>query len=325
MNRRDFIQKTGVAATPLLFGGLLSACTPSSKTEEKKVDSTSTAALTTEPSIKNFGLQLWTVKEDMLIDPKGTLKALAGYGYKQIESFQSEKGIFWGMKPAEFKMLLDDLGMTIISSHCDSQYSLDPKKFDEFKKLADDAASAGLKYLINPYLGFLKTLDEFKKATEGFNKQGEVLKASGMRFAYHNHHYSFTKMDGQFPQDIMINGSNPETVDFEMDMYWVTAAKQNPIEWLKKYPNRFKLCHIKDIYGADKVAEIQKSEKVNPDFPINASCILGTGTIDFAKILPVAKDNGVQYFIVEQERFDKGTRLESVDADAAYMKKLVFA
>ena len=327
VNRRNFLRQTGlIAATPLIVNQLWS-CTPSSKTEEKTTDSTATSSIISEPSVKDFGLQLWTVQKEMALDPKGTLKALASYGYKQIESFQGEKGVFWGMTAKEFKTYMDELGMNIISTHCNPEYTMKKETEKEFGKLVDDAASIGMKYLINPFLGSLKTADEWKKAAEGLNRQGEMAAKAGLRVAYHNHNFEFKKFaDGTMPEVILLEGTDPKLVDFEMDIFWVVKAGENPEEWLKKYNNRFKLCHIKDLYKDEKVAELQKNKnEVMILDDVSASCDLGTGKIDFAKILSTSKANGIEYFIVEQERFDNTTPLKAVEADANYMKKLVFA
>ncbi|MEI9807426.1 MAG: sugar phosphate isomerase/epimerase [Bacteroidota bacterium] len=138
--------------------------------------------------------------------------------------------------------------------------------------------------------------------------KGEICKKNGIRFAYHNHDYSFKTMDGQFPQDIMMANTDPALVDFEMDMYWVITGGQDPIAWIKKYPKRFRLCHVKDrMKGATETG---------------ASCVLGEGSIDYPSILKEAKTLGMEYFIVEQERYDGTTPLKAAEADAAYMKKL---
>ena len=327
LNRRDFLRQTGLlTATPLIANQLWS-CTPASKTEEKNADSTATSSIISEPSVKDFGIQLWTVKEDMLKDPKGVLKSLAGYGYKQIESFQGERGIFWGMSAKEMKTLMDDLGMNLVSTHCNPDYTMKKETEKEFGKLVDDAASIGMKYLINPFLGSLKTADEWKKAAEGLNRQGEMAAKAGLRVAYHNHNFEFKKYaDGTMPEVILLDETDPKLVDFEMDMFWVVKAGENPEGWLEKYSNRFKLCHIKDLYKDEKVAEIRKNKAeamVLDD--VSASCDLGLGKINFPKILNTAKANGVEYFIVEQERFDNTTPMKAVEGNARYMKKLVFA
>ena len=251
-------------------------------------------------NIKKFGIQLWSVRDDLAKDPKAVLKQLSGYGYKQIESFEGSKGMFWGMSHTEFKKQMDDLGMKIISSHCDIG--------KDFEKKAAEAAEIGMKYLICPWKGPQKSLDNFKQFADEFNQKGDICKKNGIRFAYHNHDYSFTAMEGQFPQDIMMKNTDAGLVDFEMDMYWVVTGGQDIEAWLKKYPNRFRLCHVKDRTKNTK-------EK-------DASCIVGTGSIDYPKILKTAKKSGVQYFIIEQERWDGTTPLKAAEADAAYMKTL---
>jgi len=253
--------------------------------------------------LQKFGLQLWTVKEDMAKDPKQTLKAVASFGYKQLESFEGKMGMFWGMTNKEFKKYCDSIGTKIISSHCDINTN--------FEQKAAQAAEIGMDYLICPYKGPQKDIDAFKKFAEQFNKCGEICKKNGIRFAYHNHDYSFKPIDGQVPQVVMMNDTDPNLVDFEMDIYWVVAAGENPQEWLRKYSHRFKLCHVKDLTSTANGG--------------HESCILGKGTIDYPAILKTAKDNGMKYYIVEQEAFTGTTPLESAKADAAYMKAFKFA
>jgi sugar phosphate isomerase/epimerase len=119
-------------------------------------------------------------------------------------------------------------------------------------------------------------------------------------------------MEGQLPQDILMQGTNKDTVDFEMDIYWVVTAGADPIAWFNKYPGRWKLCHVKD---RRKGAEAKDHD---------ASVDRGTGSIDFKKILKAGKSKGLEYFIVEQERYDNSTPLKSAETDAAYMKKFKF-
>ena len=165
-----------------------------------------------------------------------------------------------------------------------------------------------MKYLLSPWIGPQKTLDDYKKYADTFNKRGEVCKKNGIRFGYHNHDYTFKQLEGQFPQDVLMNNTDPALVDFEMDIYWVETAKQDAEAWLKKHKNRFRLCHIKDrMKGTDESG---------------ASCVLGQGTIDFASVLKRAMENGMEYYIVEQERYDGTTPLKAVEANAEYMKNL---
>ena len=250
--------------------------------------------------LKAFGLQLYSLRDVLPKDPQGVLKQAASFGYKQIESYEGATGMFWGMSNTEFKKYMDDLGMTIISSHCDTT--------KDFEKKAADASAIGMKYLIFPYEGANKTIDDYKKYADDFNKKGEICKKNGIRFAFHNHNFSFTAINGVFPQDVLMQNTDPSLVDFEMDMYWVVTPGQDPVAWLKKYPTRFRLVHVKDrTKGATATAD---------------TCTLGQGSIDYPSILKEAKKQGVQYYIVEQEKYEGTTPIDSAKADAEYMKRL---
>lgn len=286
-NRKQFIQLAGTAAAGIALTGLSGFSLPG-------CDIANTAG--------PFGIQLYTLRDDMPKDPKGVLKQLASFGYKQIESYEGDKGMFWGMSPAEFKKYMDELGMTIVSSHMEMN--------KDFEKKVVDAASIGMKYLICPWVGPKPNIDEFKKLAATFNEKGEICRKHGIRFAYHNHDYSFKEVNGQMPQKVMMDETDPALVDFELDIYWVVTAGKDPIKWLDQYPNRFRLCHVKD-----------RNKNPGKDNGQN-SVDIGTGSIDFAKILRHAKEKGMQYNIVEQEYYQGSTPLKSAEAGAKYMKTL---
>lgn len=284
MKRNEFLKLSGLALASL-------------------ASKTGFASLTGEDAkLKDFGIQLYSVRDDLAKDPKGVLKQLSSYGYKQVESFEGGKGMFWGMSNTEFKSYMDELGMKIISSHCDIS--------KDFEKKAADAAAIGMKYLICPYKGPQKDIDAFKKFAEEFNQKGEICKKNGIRFAYHNHDYSFVNMNGEMGQDVMMKNTDPKLVDFELDMYWVVAAGQDIETWLKKYPKRFRLCHVKD-----RKKGATATEK-------DASVVIGTGSINYPKILKTAKKLGMEYYIVEQEKWEGTTPMQAAQADATYMKTL---
>ena len=290
--RRNFLKTaaTGIALTAI----------------SGKILGRGSSALFEAEDLKEFGLQLYTLRDVLPADPKGILKQVADMGYQQIESYQHDKlGMFWGMTNTEFKKYMDDLGMNIISSHCDIN--------KDFEKKADEAAAIGMKYLICPSLTdeIKMTADDYKKAADAFNQKGEICKARGLRFAYHNHDQAFAKRPSGFiAEEVLLKNTDASLVDFEMDIYWVVTGGQDPIAWLKKYPNRFRLCHLKD-----RKKNATPSEK-------EVSVNLGTGSIDFKSILKVAKQNGMKYYIVEQEKYEGTTPIEASKTDAEYLKKL---
>lgn len=296
--RRKFIQMSAVLGAGAFLP--LQYCIP------KKEGSTETGAVigASNGILDDFGIQLYSVKENMAEDPVTTIKAMASFGYTQLEGFDGGKGIFWGMSHTAFKSLMDDLGLDFIASHANT--------FQNLEEQAEKAGAIGMKYLICPWVGQQKSMDDYKRLADEFNKQGEICKQHGLRFAYHNHGYTFDELEGQIPQDYLMQNTDPDLVDFEMDTYWVYTAGKDPISYIKKYPNRFVLCHVKDKSG---------------DLPFeepNGSTLIGKGIMDFPSILRTGMDNGMKYFIVEQERFDGTDPLEAAKANAAYMKNLVF-
>jgi len=140
---------------------------------------------------EKFGINLYSLRDVLLTYPKGVLRQVASFGYTQIESFESKKGIFWGMTNTEFKNLMEELDMNLVSSHIDIN--------KEFEKKVSDAALIGIEYLVCPSEGAIKTIDEYKQFAENLNAKGTICKKNGIRFAYHNHNQSFIAIYGEFP------------------------------------------------------------------------------------------------------------------------------
>ena len=300
--RRTFLQTAGI----MTAGSLVLpnwACSDANQETEKTATEAPAAPV---PSLDNFGIQLYTLRDVIPGDPKGTLQQVAGFGFTQIEGYEhNEQGIYWNMPHTDFKKYLDGIGLRMVSSHCDI--------YNDFEKKVGQAAEVGLDYLICPWVGPQKSMDDWKKVTDKFNECGEICKNGGIRFAYHNHAYSFKPFTGMIPHDFIMDNTDPELVDHEMDIYWVVTGGADPAEYLTKYSNRFRLCHVKD-----------RMKSATPE-DREASCNLGTGSIDYPKILKVAADNGMKYFIMEQERYDGSTPLKSAEVGANYLKQLVFA
>ncbi len=284
IQRRDFLKTAGLLTSGIaltVMGGSLTGCSSAKG---------SAAAIN-----NNFGLQLYTLRDVLPNDVKGVLKQVASFGYKEIEGYEGPLGLFWGMKNTELKKYMDDLGMKFISSHC--KWAID------FERKAAEAAEIGIEYLFCPFLGAKREISFYKNAADDFNKCGNIAKKAGIRFGYHNHDYSFKPVEGQLPQDVMMQNTDPDTVDFEMDIYWVVAAQQDPVAWFKKYPNRFRLAHVKDRKG-------------------NESVVAGTGTIGFPAILKEGQKQGLKHFIIEQEAYTGTTQINAVRDNAAYMKTI---
>ncbi len=290
--RRDFIKNAAAGLAITAISGKLIGCSSSSK-------------MNNPGNLGDFGLQLYTLRDVIGSDPKGILKQVADMGYKQIEGYEGTMGIYWGMTNTAFKKYMDDLGMQMVSTHCDIN--------KDFERKADEAAAIGMKYLICPAYGDEGTMDKdgWKKAADLFNAKGEVCKKAGLGFGYHNHDQSMRQRESGFiGEEVLLANTEPSLVTYEMDIYWVVTGGQDPIHWMEKYPNRFRLCHVKD-----REAGVPLTNK-------DASVDLGKGDIDFKKILSIAKRNGMQYYILEQERYVNSTPIQAAKADAEYLKKI---
>jgi sugar phosphate isomerase/epimerase len=287
MNRRTFIQGSGLLAMSVLLSKFTNAVTPS--------------RLKFEP-----GIQLYMVRDEMAKDAAGTLNKLGKMGYKQLESFGGDKGMFWGMSNRDFQKLAGDNGLTLVSSH----YNDEPGGFE---KQAEKAAEIGMKYLICPWKGPQKSIDKFKVFANEFNRNGEICKKHGMRFGYHLHDYPYKKVDGQLPIDVLLANTDKHLVDFEMDFYYTVTEGQDPEAYIKKYSNRFKLCHMRDVL----------KKRLPPGSNEESACDLGQGIINYPHLLQTGYDNGMRYFFVEQSRFFHETPLQSAQVNIDYLKQLL--
>jgi len=286
-NRRSFIRNTSLLALTIPLG------------------KTSLFTDLFNTKLSAFGIQLYMVRDEMEKDPKTILKDLGGMGYTQIESFKSNKGMFWGMTSKEFKKLSSGYGLNLISTHYDD---------DEipFEKKAEQAAEIGMKYLICPWKGPQKSIDDFKRIADDFNTRGAVCKKHGLRFGYHAHDYPYKIIDGQLPIDVLLEHTDKELVDFQMDFYYTVTEGQDPESYLKKYKNRFTLCHMRDVL----------KDRLPAGSDTESACDLGQGIIDYPKLITTALNNGVKYFFVEQSRYFKETPMQSAKVNADYLKNL---
>lgn len=248
-----------------------------------------------------FGLQLWSIKEEMAQAPQRTLEQVAAFGYPQIETFEGAQGMCWGMAPADFKAFVHGLGMEIVAGHCDV--------FNDFERKVETAAETGMRYLVCPWLGPNDNLDFYRQAAARFNYCGELCRKAGLGFAYHNHDYSFLPVEGIIPIELFLKETDPALVSFEMDIFWVVAAGHEPDTWLRAYPGRWPLAHLKDK---------ALTAKGSP----HASTRLGQGTIDFSALL-TGQYPGIEWLIVEQEQFGGDSPLEAARANAAYMRSVL--
>jgi sugar phosphate isomerase/epimerase len=300
-SRRQFLNKTGLATAALRVA-------------------------TANPLQKPIGLQLYTVSDDLAGDFNGTIQKIAAIGYKEVELAPT-----YGKTASELKSVFKSNGMNCRSVHM-FDMNQTPQHFMDFAK------ELGAKYVVtslnpppaiaakfaaaNPDWTSIVTavegmnLDDWKKSADIANALGDEAKKRGLVYAYHNHNVEFKKFGGTTAFDTLLASTNPETVKFEMDCGWVSAAGYDPILFLKKYPARIRMLHIKAFKAGPPNLVLVGDNKPTPTE-------LGRGKLDYKAVFAAAAKAHVEQYYVEQEPpFTEMTALEAVKVDYDYLHTL---
>ena len=281
--------------------------------EKKKSDSETTQTTTKTEEASNFGgLALYTLRDAMAQDPKGTLQTVAEDGYAYVEAAGYEDGMFYGMTPEAFKSFLDSINITPMSTH---QGSVSLENADQ---MIADVKAAGFKYFVVPVppMGmFTFDAESQTLGMEGTPKEladilttlGKKCKEQGLTLLYHNHDFEYKEnAEGIIPIDYLLENTDPELVNFQMDLYWVTKAGADPVAYFEKYPGRFKLWHVKDMDDQGRFAPV------------------GEGSIDLARILANKEKSGMEYYFVEQDQPFNHKPLEAIKISHKALGELGF-
>ncbi|HEX6227704.1 MAG TPA: sugar phosphate isomerase/epimerase [Chryseolinea sp.] len=236
---------------------------------------------------QEFGLQLYSLREQFKKDVPGTLQQIHKWGIKEIEG-----GGTYGLGLEEYKKMLADNKLVMVSVGAD--YNLlktNPQA------AVDEAKKFNAKYVVCfwiPHDGNNFDISNIKEAAEVFNNAGKILKENGISLCYHPHGYEFRPYENGTLFDYLVTNTNPEYFNFEMDVFWVKHPGQDPVALLKKYPNRFLLLHLKD-----RKPGTPGNQNGNADVESNVT--LGTGDVGIADIIRQARKIGVKHYFIEDE------------------------
>jgi sugar phosphate isomerase/epimerase len=250
-------------------------------------------------TLSKIGVQLYTLRREMDKDFEGSLQKVAAIGYNEVE-FAG----YYNRTPQQVKEILVRYGLEAPSAHvslADLRMKLDAS--------IDAAKVIGHKLLVCPYLDQQdrKTIDDYKRHAETFNKAAAACQKAGIEFGYHNHDFEFIPIDGKVPLDVLLAETDKDLVKIELDLYWIKKGNQDALDYMKKYPGRFIAFHVKDMDNTPKKSFTE----------------VGRGIINFKDIFAHGKSAGVKYFIVEQDQCP-GSPFDSIKISHDYLRKLEF-
>jgi sugar phosphate isomerase/epimerase len=269
---------------------------------------------------KSFiGIQLYSVRADMMKNPLETLKSLADMGYQYVEHANYVNRKFYGYTAVEFKKVLADLGLSMPSGHTVMNATHFDKAKNDFsdawKYTVDDAATMGQEYVISPWMDekLRHSYDGLMYQLDVFNKSGELCKKLGMKFGYHNHDFEFTEKINDTPiYDLIIKNTNPDLVIQQLDFGNMYGSGGRAKEWIDKYHGRFPSLHVKDEIKSAGRGEMNDGYE---------STTMGDGVVDPKMLCLLAKKvSGAKHFIIEQESYQNRTPLEAAKINLATMK-----
>lgn len=261
-----------------------------------------------------LGIQLYSVRQQMMEDLDGTLAAVRAAGYTEVEAAALPK-----KSAKEIRAALDKAGLRCVSAHHPF-----PELHTHFDEIVAYDKELGVQFIICSSPGYrtpssvgtvggqrLFSLDDWHYNAEQFNALGEKTARSGIRFGYHNHTREFVVTDGKTPYMELLQLTDPKKVTFELDCGWAMVAAVNPAEIMKNHPHRISMLHVKDFKLPLNPSPENHDPKVTE---------LGQGTIDYRPIFAqAAKTQQIQHAFVEQEAFDMPWK-ESLQVDADYMR-----
>lgn len=253
---------------------------------------------------QEIGVQLYSFRKQFETDVPGTLDKIKAMGITKLEG-----GSSYGLSIAEFSKMLESRKMKVVSIGADFD-----KLQNDIYSVIGNAKSYGAKYVVCFWIPHKNefTVDDARKAVEVFNNAGKILREKGLTLCYHPHGYEFLPYEGGTLFDYLATKTNPNYINFEMDVFWIKHPGQEPVALLKKYPGRFQLMHLKDRKPGTEGNQ-------NGQADVESNVVLGQGDVGIAGIMKVAKKYGVKHFFIEDE---SSRSLEQVPQSLKYLKSL---
>ncbi|MCC7342018.1 MAG: TIM barrel protein [Bryobacterales bacterium] len=238
-----------------------------------------------------IGINIYSVRTLARKDLPATLALIRELGFRDVEA-----GDLYGRTPAEFQRLLKAEGLSASSigaSWKDLGNNLD--------SVTSHAKTLGAEYVVCstiPHSAKHLTAKDCVVAAENLNRWGERLAASGLRLCYHTHGTEFDPSPDGTQFDTLAKLCDPRYANFEMDIFWIVYGYQDPVDFLRRYPKRFPLMHVKDIRKGTPLGGSPADVEENDSVP------LGTGLVNVKAALAEAKRQHVRHLFLEEEAVD---------------------
>lgn len=246
--------------------------------------------------VGRLGAQLYTVRSAMARDFDGTLARVRAIGYADVE-FAG----YFGRTPRQVREALDRVGLAAPAGHVELA-AIE----GDWPRTLDAAAVLGHEYLVLAWFDAerRRTGDDWRRLASVLRRAGAEARAAGLRLAYHNHDYEFAPVEGSIPLQLLLDGTDPAELAFELDVYWATKAGQDPLDWIARGGGRVELLHLKDSAGP----------------PDHAMVDVGAGAVDWPRTIAAARASGARYLFVEHD--EPGDPLRSLRASYDYLRRL---
>lgn len=243
------------------------------------------------PSPKpEIGLQLYSLRHEFEADVPGTLAKIHEMGIRKVEG-----GGTYGHSMDEFKSMLKQNALSVVSVGAGYQQLI-----DDPQSIVDNANAFGAKFVMCawiPHPGDTFTIEHVQKAAEVFNNAGRLMKENGISFNYHIHGYEFRPHEDGTLFDYLVRHTDPQYVNFELDVFWSKQGGQDPVELLKKYPDRFTMLHLKDRAPGTPGSK-------DGHAPDETNVVLGQGDVNIAGVMEAAREIGIKQYFIEDESPD---------------------
>ena len=282
LSRRSFLHAAAATAAVATMPRIFHGATPN-------------GAVSSATAPQKIGIQLYTLRDIARNNFEYALRLASNIGYREVEL----AGLH-GTGLSKLEKWLTKYSLTTPATHIDLR-----RLRTDLKGVVDEAQALDTRYIVCPWIDAAERKDAagYKRVAADFNRIADSLQRVGLRFAYHNHDFEFQALpSGEIGYDILLADTDPRLVKMELDLFWITKGRRDPLEYFAKYPGRFPAVHVKDMAGNGTMVNV------------------GQGHIDWSRIFDKRREAGIEHFFVEHD--NPKSPIEDITISYRYMARL---